>query len=188
MSAILILIVLTEAGCCFLMEVRSASVRQPGEICFPGGHMEPGETPVETALRETAEELGIPAECIRIAGELEPEHMFSGRVVHPVIGILPASCLDRMRLAPEEVADTFLLPISWLEANDPEFYDFATAEDEDLPEKLLGYMAHYDRKVRRVGTTLYWEYEGHAIWGLSARILQRALREGVTEAARKTTR
>ena len=41
-----------------LFEVRSANVKsQPGDVCFPGGRMEPGETPDETAVRETMEEL-----------------------------------------------------------------------------------------------------------------------------------
>ena len=39
-----------------LFEVRSANIKsQPGDVCFPGGRMEPGETPDETAVRETME-------------------------------------------------------------------------------------------------------------------------------------
>ena len=177
MSAVLILIVITEAGCCFLLEVRSESVRQPGEICFPGGRMEPGETPVQTALRETEEELGIPADRITVVGELAEERMFSGRMIHPVVGVLPEELLSEGRLSEAEGADAFLLPAAWLRDHEPDRYDFAEAEDEDLPDKLLEYMSHYDRGVRRVGGTLYWEYGEHAVWGLTARILERALHE-----------
>ena len=44
-------------GLHLLFEVRSAGVSQSGETCFPGGQMEPGETPADCALRETAEKL-----------------------------------------------------------------------------------------------------------------------------------
>ena len=44
-----------------LFEVRSDALRrQPGEVCFPGGRMEEGESPTQCALRETEEELAIP--------------------------------------------------------------------------------------------------------------------------------
>ena len=43
-----------------LYEVRASDLdRQPGEVCFPGGQIEAGETPLEAALRETEEELAI---------------------------------------------------------------------------------------------------------------------------------
>jgi 8-oxo-dGTP pyrophosphatase MutT (NUDIX family) len=54
--AVLIPFVTTEEGKALLLEVRSQLVKQPGEICFPGGRVEAGETPVETAVRETCED------------------------------------------------------------------------------------------------------------------------------------
>ena len=53
-------------GLHLLFEVRSAGVSQSGETCFPGGQMEPGETPADCALRETEEELSIPRAEIRL--------------------------------------------------------------------------------------------------------------------------
>ena len=52
-----------------LYEVRAEGIRQPREVCFPGGKMEPGEDAVTCALRETWEELGIPKEAIEVIGE-----------------------------------------------------------------------------------------------------------------------
>lgn len=52
-----------------LFEVRAKHMEsQPGEICFPGGHVEQGENPKDAALRETFEELGIPTEKIELIG------------------------------------------------------------------------------------------------------------------------
>ena len=54
-AAILIPVVRDKDEPALLMEVRSLSVRQPGEVCFPGGHIEAGETCIDTALRESYE-------------------------------------------------------------------------------------------------------------------------------------
>lgn len=56
--SVLMPFVTTENGDALLLEIRSDNVKQPGEICFPGGRIESGETPAETAVRETCEELG----------------------------------------------------------------------------------------------------------------------------------
>lgn len=61
----------------WLFEKRSVTIRQGGEICFPGGAVElkNGEHPEEGARRETAEELGIPLEAVKIEGYLG--HLFT---------------------------------------------------------------------------------------------------------------
>ena len=58
-AAVLVPLVQLSSGPALLYEVRSGSVHQPGEICFPGGRVEPGENPVDTALRETYEEMAL---------------------------------------------------------------------------------------------------------------------------------
>ena len=61
--AVLVPLVERAGEACLIFEVRAETLgRQPGEVCFPGGHMEPEEEPAGCALRETEEELGIPAE------------------------------------------------------------------------------------------------------------------------------
>ena len=55
-----------------LFETRAQELdAQPGEICFPGGAMEGGESPLETALRETCEEIGVAADDIEIIGQMD---------------------------------------------------------------------------------------------------------------------
>ena len=54
-----------------LYEVRSETISQPGEVSFPGGRIEAGESPQEAAVRETHEELNIPTEAITVLGEID---------------------------------------------------------------------------------------------------------------------
>lgn len=44
----------------------------PGDVVFPGGRLEPGETPEETAIREAEEEIGLPPEGVEVVGGLTP--------------------------------------------------------------------------------------------------------------------
>ena len=74
-----------------LLEVRSQLVKQPGEVCFPGGRSECGETVTETAVRETCEELGLRPEDIEVISERDSLIMGDGREIHPVEARL---CID----------------------------------------------------------------------------------------------
>lgn len=172
--AVLVPVVNTETGPAFLMEVRSDKVKQPGEICFPGGRMEGDETAAETALRETCEELGICSEDIRILGELDKDVMDDGRIVYPVAAGIDPAMLDSLILSTDEVKETFLLPLEWLRQNQAAYYDLAETDEKDLPERLRNYLSHYGI-YRRRGATYYWEYDGRGIWGLTARIIRRCL-------------
>ena len=194
--AVLIPFVTTEDGDALLMEVRSQLVKQPGEICFPGGRVEAGETPAETAVREACEELGLKPEDIEVFSEpeTETEIMADGRRVFSVKARIkclssrasgqcetgtsdhePQEPDEALSLNEAEVAEVFLLPVSWIEGNAPEYYVLGEAADDDLPEILRGYLANYG-EFRRRGETFYWEYEGRGIWGLTARIINRVIR------------
>lgn len=170
--AILVPRVELESGDALLLEVRSQLVRQPGEVCFPGGRAEPGESVIEAAVRETCEELGIEPGAIEVISELEPLIMGDGRSVHPVSARLHIDGLESLRLSESEVAEVFLLPVKWLKENPPVHYDLASTADEELPEKLRDYLAHYG-DYRKTGQTDWLEYEGHGIWGLTARIIEK---------------
>ena len=174
--AVLIPFVTTEKGKALLLEVRSQLVKQPGEICFPGGRVEAGETPAETAVRETCEELGLKPEDIQVISEpeTETELMADGRRVFSVKASLSGDLTSKLNLSKDEVEEVFLLPVSWIEATAPEYYVLSESSDEELPEILRGYLANYG-EFRRKGETYYWEYEGRGIWGLTARIINRLI-------------
>ena len=182
--AVLIPRVKTESGDALLLEVRSQKVKQPGEVCFPGGRVEPGETTAEAAVRETCEELGITAESIADVTELEPLVMGDGRAVYPVSARLKIAsrCQVRagasnfspvgLKLSEDEVAEVFLLPLEWLAEHGLEHFDLSLTSDEELPEQLLAYLERYG-DYRHRGQTDWLEYEGHGIWGLTARIIRK---------------
>ncbi|MDX6616433.1 MAG: hypothetical protein QOD60_1524, partial [Solirubrobacterales bacterium] len=62
-----------------------------GEISFPGGRRDPGEELEETALRETDEELALPASEIEVVGALPPVGTFvTSYKVYPFVGVISA--------------------------------------------------------------------------------------------------
>ena len=85
-----------------------------------GGKFLDGESPEECALRETFEELGLPAEAIEIFGDLDFLYLRSEGLMYPVLGrVDPAAVLHP---SPDEVQDTFTAPLSWLAAHPPAIY------------------------------------------------------------------
>ena len=69
-----------------LFEVRAAGISQPGEVCFPGGRIEPGETPEEAALREVPGGAVPWAEAGGTAGRGRPHCHPGGVLVHSFAG------------------------------------------------------------------------------------------------------
>ncbi len=91
-SAVLILLAEGADGAEGLLTRRSWELRNHrGEISFPGGRCDPGELPVETALREAWEEVGLDPALPRIAGELEHlSTIVSRSYIVPIVASLPA--------------------------------------------------------------------------------------------------
>lgn len=88
-----------------LYEVRAQNLRHhAAEVCFPGGRMEPGETPVQCALRETWEELAIAPEDVTVLGELDFLYLRSECLMHPVLARVDAAALGHMRRSPRRGA------------------------------------------------------------------------------------
>lgn len=97
-----------------LFTVRASHLRQgAGQISFPGGRAEPDDaSPAHTALRETFEEVGLPAEQVGIIGQLAPYVTRNGHCITPVIGLVQTPVV--LQRNADEVAEIFEVPLSFL--------------------------------------------------------------------------
>ena len=121
--SVLVPVVKKDGGLHLLYEKRARHMkRQPGEICFPGGEMEEGESPKECALRETWEEIGIPEQSIRVVNRLDTIYTYSNFAMFCYLGIIDESALDGLRLNEDEVESVFTVSIDWLLENEPDVF------------------------------------------------------------------
>ena len=145
-AAILIPIVRDKDEPALLMEVRSLNVLQPGEVCFPGGHIEAGENCVDAALRETYEELGIRPSSVNVLQRMEPERHLEKMFVYPVLAEIDPFEPERLLLRQEEVSEVFTMPFAWLLSHEPAVYDISDPESDKLPVILRQYLHNYKRR------------------------------------------
>lgn len=110
-AAVLIPIVDHESGLTVLLTERASHLKNhAGQISFPGGRVEPSDlSPLEAALRETEEEIGLPRQHISFAGYLAPELVLSGYWVTPVVAFVQPGF--ELHLDRHEVEAAFEVPL-----------------------------------------------------------------------------
>ena len=150
-AAVLVPIVAHPDAPTVLLTLRSARLSShAGQVSFPGGRMEAGETPEAAAVREAAEEVGLDPRLPELLGRL-PEHLTgTGFRVVPVVALVPSPL--HLTPDPAEVAETFELPLS-------------TVLDPAAPERRNGEFRGRRREF------WVWPHERHYIWGATAAIL-----------------
>ena len=155
-----------------LFMVRSSIVSQPGEVSFPGGHVEHNESSFEAVLRETCEEIGLQASDVQILGALPRDRTMGGRLVRPFVGLIQPESLRHIKTS-REVDSLFTAPLDYFMTVEPEQYryKFEIPDDQSLPPVLRRHLS----VENPYAITLYWEYRGYGIWGLTARILYNLL-------------
>lgn len=130
---------------------RPSTMRShPGQIAFPGGSIDPGETPIEAALRENWEELGIRQRDVRVIGAGDVYRTHSGFEITPVLGVVPADI--EINPNPTEVAQWFEAPAGFVLDPANHRQQWVDWEGEQR--------AYYE---------ISWQ--GHQIWGITAAIL-----------------
>lgn len=174
--AVLIPLVEREDGLHILFEQRSRKMKtQPGDVCFPGGRMEPGETPVACALRETEEEIGIPADKIRVLGQFDSLYEIASITMYTVVGVIDEADLDSLKLNPAEVDVVFTVPYQFFLDAEPIRYEYDVVQKvEDFPYEAAGIRSDYRWRVGKKETLIFHYGEGEErqiIWGLTARIV-----------------
>lgn len=125
-----------------------------GEISFPGGIREVGDkTFLDTALRESAEEVGLSPDKVEVLGELDDEaSLKTNYVITPFLAFIPWPC--PLEVDGRETEELIEVPL----------------------RELLG--KGYTRTEKRGGETVtiyFYDYEGRTIWGATARILNKVL-------------
>ena len=90
-SAVLMLLAESESGAEILLTRRSSNLtNHRGEISFPGGRVDAGESIIEAARRETHEEVGVHPDVVEVHGTLSPLSTFVSRsYIVPVVGTAP---------------------------------------------------------------------------------------------------
>lgn len=130
--------------------------RHAGQVAFPGGRVEAGDRDaVAAALRETEEEIGLPASAVQPVGFLDAFETVSGFLVTPVVGYVDADA-PAWRPEPGEVAEVFEVPL-----------DFILD-----PANLRRYTMQWQGRARPM---VEFVYGRHRIWGATAAMLTNLL-------------
>ena len=151
-AAALLLVYPHESGAAVPLTIRASGLaRHAGQISLPGGATDPGETLVQTALREASEEVGLEPSAVRVLGELTPVHVLvSGFTLHPIVGVVDSR--PEFRAAPGEVQE--ILEVSLDDLRDASRIRRGTRLRE-------GIAVEYP----------YFDLLGHQVWGATAMVL-----------------
>lgn len=123
-----------------------------GQISLPGGRLEQGESFEEAALRETAEEIGIPADQVMVIGELSKLYIWASNYeVVPIVGFLEQEPVFKRE--EREVAEVISTPLH------------ALLSEEIIKEKQQTIQGKYEIRYP------YYDYQGNVIWGATAMML-----------------
>nr|WP_210729452.1 CoA pyrophosphatase [Streptococcus ovuberis] len=150
-----------------LYQIRAQHISQPGEVAFPGGKVEAGESLKAAAIRETAEELNIASDQIQILGEID--FLVSGsRTVHCFVGEILIE--DWQAITPnEEVERLFTLPLDMLLEDDPVYYSLTSTltANGDFPfERITNGMGYPFKDFHR--TIPFYDKLDENLWGMTA--------------------
>ena len=185
-AAVLVPLVDIDGEYHFLFEKRAEGIRQEKEVCFPGGKYSPknDKTRLDTAIRETVEELGIPADRIFPLGQMDSLIApVLGGIIDPFVAEVKIKGTEELVLQKDEVEKAFLVPVSWFQNNPPEIYHVRIEahprikkEDGDietlLPSMELGLPDSYSKPwVGRKHRVLVYRVAGELVWGLTAEMV-----------------
>ncbi len=151
-AAVLVPVVMHERPT-VLLTLRTARLSShAGQVAFPGGRIEPGESAEQAALRESWEEVGLGPALPKVVGRL-PDHLTgTGYRITPVLALLPPP----LSLIPEPGEVELIFE-----------YDLARLLDPTLPRRQKVRLKDGEERAFWV-----WPHESHYVWGATAAILR----------------
>lgn len=155
-----------------IFEVRAAHLRhQPGDICLPGGKIEKGELPIDTACRESMEELKIKRDSFSVIGEMDYLVTPYNFIIYPYISTIKSQDITP---SSDEVERILKVPLRYFMENEPNLHEVDIIQNpkEDFPYSLINKGKDYKWKTG-VFPEYFYEYEGSVIWGFTALIMKR---------------
>lgn len=145
----------------FIVRASNPDDRHSGQVAFPGGRHDSTDTSLEhTALRETAEEIGVHEKHIQVIGSLSAYVTVSHYAVTPVIAVMEWP--TPLTLEPAEVASTLTLPIQWLKKRENFTLRARSTQDKQTND--------------RHPVIVYEEQQGAVLWGATARMTLNCLK------------
>jgi len=174
-ASVLIPIVKQDNSYYILFQVRSENLKtQPNEISFPGGKIEPNESPLDAAIRETCEELGTNKNNIDIISDLDLLITPTNLIIHPYVGYIKD--ISNLNINKDEVDHIFLVPISYLLKYEPSYYnnEVKIIPHENFPYEIIPNNHNYTFDSGNY-PVLFYKYENYIIWGITAKILENFL-------------
>ncbi len=172
-SAVVIPVIKVDGKNHILFERRASDLPDhPGDICFPGGVIESGETAEDAAVRETCEELLISKNQVKMLG---PSYVLSqfGLTIFPYVAYLEDY---KGTFSQDETGEVFTVPLEFFIKTNPEKHnvEWVRKMSEDFPyDKIVGGKNYKWRNNHH--TELFYEYDDKVIWGITARIVYYAL-------------
>lgn len=126
-----------------------------GQVSFPGGAADPGDTDIEdTALREAQEEIGLAKSDVRVLGKLGEMLTVTNFHITPIVGVFDWPYAFKVHTI--EVGRVFTIPLAWL-------------SDRDNWQEFI-------RKETQRPVIIYSPYDGELLWGVTARIMVEFIR------------
>jgi 8-oxo-dGTP pyrophosphatase MutT (NUDIX family) len=152
-AAVLMPVVLRESGLTMLLTQRTEDMpSHAGQVAFPGGRVQPEDADaIDTALRETEEEIGLARGHVDVIGTLDRYVTGTGFLITPVVGLVTPPFV--ITPDPREVADVFEVPLQFL---------------LDVANHQI-HARQYNGRERRFYAM---PYENRYIWGATAGMLR----------------